>query len=143
MNILYQRQKMHTLPGLCRLGGSDSESNSSSSNSTENRDMRVVGGNDSVNLSANDSTLSVVTTDHGSVDKSFQLADKALSLSTKAIGDSATSALQATQSMYEGALGSINKAYENSTTPENNQLKIAGFVVVGIAAVSLFMKAKS
>lgn len=141
MNILYQRQKMHPLPGLCRLGGSDSES--STSNSTENRDMRVVGGNNSVNLSANDSTLSVVTTDLGTVDKSFQLADKALSLSTKAIGDSATSAIQTTQSVFEGALGSITKAYENSATPENNQLKIAGFVVVGIAAVGLLMKAKS
>jgi trimethylamine:corrinoid methyltransferase-like protein len=56
-----------------------------------NRDMRVVGGNDSVNVSAT-AALNIVTTDRGR--RVVAVSGAALTVTKICIGDSATDALQ-------------------------------------------------
>jgi hypothetical protein len=203
MNI--QREKRRCLPmsGLAYFGG-DSDSQANTTNNTEQRDMRVVGGEASQNISANDSNVTVFTstTDHGAVLGGLGTADKAFALSTQLVGDNTKSVLNAGMGMFDGALGVVGDnatrsmsnslaltqsvlgdskdifgmalgavkdvgsnamermsqandsalsavgsarsdvaaAWQDSHTPENNMLKIAGFVVVGIAAVGLLAK---
>lgn len=127
------------------LFSSKSSTTANTTNLTENRDMRVVGGEASQNISANDSTVSVVATDFGAVSGGLNTASKALELSTKLISDTTKTSAEAQASMFAGALGAVSSArqdvadaYKSATTPENDMLKIAGFVVVGVAAVSLF-----
>lgn len=143
--------------------GGDSTSTSETKNLTEVRDMRVVGGEASTNISANNSAITVTPTDYGAIREGTALAaiglntaDKTFALSTRLVDDTTKRTLDAGLSMFTGALGAIGKsssealsavsdarqdvagAYSNAVTPENGMLKIAGFVVVGIAAVSLF-----
>lgn len=135
------------LAGFNLSFGGDSNSSNETVNKTDVRDMRVVGGNDSANVSATDSTVNVVTSDHGAINGAFQTVDKALQLSTKLVGDNAKQTIEANKNMFEGvltqsnaAISAVKGAYENSQNPENTQLKIAGFVVVGIVAVSMLVK---
>ena len=130
------------MAGLAYFGG-DSDSQANTTSTTEQRDMRVIGGDASQNISANDSTITV--TDFGAVKGGLNTANKALELSTQLISDTTKTNTEAQASMFAGALGAVSSArqdvadaWKDSQTPENDMLKIAGFVVVGIAAVSLF-----
>ena len=144
------------MAGLAYFGG-DSDSQANTSSTSDQRDMRVVGGADSQNISANDSTLNVnvVKTDFGAVSGGLNTANKAFALSTQLVGDNTKTVLNAGLSMFDGALKTVANsnasalgavasaredvaaAWKDSQTPENSMLKIAGFVVVGIAAVGL------
>ena len=143
---------------FCLNFGGDSDSQANTTNNTEQRDMRVVGGADSQNISGNDSNInvSVVKTDFNAISGGLNTANKAVALSTQLVGDNTKTVLNAGLSMFDGALKSVASsnasalgamasarqdvaaAWKDSQTPENDMLKIAGFVVVGIAAVSLF-----
>lgn len=196
---------------FCLQFSGGSRSQADTTNNTEQRDMRVVGGEGSTNLSANDSTLNVnvVQTDYGAISggmtvaaQGLNTADRTFSLSTQLVGDNTKSVLNAGMGMFDQALGVVGDnatrsmgnslaltqtvlgqsqdifgmalgavkdvsnnalervtqagngamaavagartdvagAWQDSQTPENSMLKIAGFVVVGIAAVSLFGK---
>ena len=147
---------MPALSGWFCLRIASSDSQADTSNSTEQRDMRVVGGERSQNISANDSTVSITATDFDAVRLGLNTADKAFALSTQMVGDSTKTVIKAGLSMFDGALknaatsnasalNAVNQArsdvaaaWKDSQTPENGMLKIAGFVVVGIAAVGLF-----
>ncbi len=166
------------MAGLAYFGG-DSESQANTTNKTDQRDMRVVGGADSQNISANDSNLNVtvVKTDFGAVSGGLNTANRALELSTQLVGDNTKTTMSAGLQMFDGAVKSttsvfgsalsaikdsnsnalermslttnsalgavasarqdVAAAWQDSQTPENSMLKIAGFVVVGIAAVGL------
>lgn len=87
--------------------GGDSEANTT--NKTEVRDMRVVGGNDSSNVSANtgdNSNVTVIATDHGAVSGGLQLGHDAID----AVVQNAQGLQQTTASMYAGALSTIDTA---------------------------------
>lgn len=155
MNIEREKRRCRPLHGLAYFGG---DSSAATTNKSEVRDMRVVGGDASQNVSANDSNVSIVATDHGAVLAGLGTADKAFSLSTQLVGDNTKKVLNAGLSMFDGALKSVQassvsalnsvasarqdvaEAWKNSQTPENDMLKIAGFVVVGIAAAGLLAK---
>lgn len=140
-------------PWLC-LSFSDSQANTS--NATDQRETRVTGGHQSQNVNASESTVNITATDYDAVAGGLNTANNALALSTKLVGDSTKQVLNAGLSMFTGALDSANvsnsaalnavskarddvaAAWQNSQTPENSMLKIAGFVVVGVAAVGLF-----
>lgn len=165
------------------FGLSLSSSDAQTSNATEQREMHVVGGNDSTNVSANDSSITILATDHGAVSGGLNTASRAFEMGTQMVGDNTKTVLNAGLSMFDGALKSntsvfgsalgaikdsnsnalermslttgsalaavagaredVAAAWQDSQTPENGMLKIAGFVVVGIAAVGLFvMQAK-
>lgn len=184
MNI--EREKRRCLPmhGLAYFSDSQSSSSATTENKTDIRDMRVVGGEKSNNISANDSNinLSVTATDFGAVQGGLNTAGQAFALSTQLVGDNTRQNLNAGLSMFDGAIKSqtgmfgtaiaaikdansnaleragksndsalaavssarsdVAAAWQDSHTPENSMLKIAGFVVVGIAAVGLIAMKK-
>lgn len=135
------KRQCRPMAGLAYFGG---DSSAATTNSTEQYDMRVVGGADSQNISANNSSVSIVATDHDAVTGGLNTANKAFALATQLVSDNAKQSAASSSAMFQGALGAVSSArqdvaaaYQNATTPENGMLKIAGFVVVGIAAVGL------
>ena len=166
MNIQREKMRCLAMSGLAYFSDSQSSSSATTENKTEIRDMRVVGGEGSQNISANDSTVNVTATDFGAVQGGLNTAGKAFQLSTQLVSDNTKQTINAGLSMFDGALksqngmfgsalsaikdanssalasvadarGDVAAAWQNSQTPENSMLKIAGFVVVGLAAVSL------
>jgi hypothetical protein len=119
-------------------------------NLTEITDSRVVGGDNSVNLSANDSNVSVYATDHGAVAGGLSLGSEAVTAATRMAADTnkTTASLFAgalefggdALSMAAGAMSSANEqladAYQQGNAGDQTQLKYAGFVVVGLAALA-------
>ena len=127
---------------LCPAFGGSSSSSATSS-TTNNTDMRVVGGDGSTNVSAQNSSVSVIATDHGAVSGGLQLATHAMD--TSAATNQA--ALNSGAEMFKGALGAVSGAnerlalaYQSGQAGDQTQLKYAGFVVVGLAAVMLLGK---
>lgn len=134
-------------PWFCLSFGGSSSSRAETSSSTENRDMRVVGGDASQNISANDSTVSVIATDHGAVAAGMQLGTLAIKDTTSAATTMFQDALRSatdTQKTAVGAISAANErlalAYQSGQAGDQTSLKYAGFVVVGLAAVMLFRK---
>lgn len=124
---------------LC-FGGS---SQADSSQTTNNTDSRVVGGNDSINLSANNSTVSMISTDHAAVSGALNLGTHAIDANAQ----NASQTLQAGANMFQGALDAVSHsgdklalAYQSGQAGDQTQLKYAGFVVVGLAVVMLMQK---
>ena len=128
----------------CPMFGGDSSSASSST--TNNTDMRVVGGENSSNVSAQNSgsgSVSVIATDHGAVNAGMTLASQAIDANTHNTG----AVLDTTTEIYKGALGAVSNAnerlalaYQSGQAGDQTQLKYAGFIVVGLAAVMLFQR---
>lgn len=121
------------------------DSSSSTTNKTDNFDMRVVGADGSTNVSTNNSEVTIYSTDHGAVSAGMALGNKAI--------DAAATGAVATQSasadMFKGALAAVSGAnerlalaYQNGQAGDQTQLKYAGFAVVGLAAF-MFFKAKA
>lgn len=134
MNILHEKRRM--LPMGCpQFGGS---SKSATTTSTEVSDQRVVGGDDSINVSSRGS-VSVVTTDAGAVAGGIALGSKAIDAAVKSAEATSASSSQ----LFEGALGAVSDAnerlalaYQSGNAGEQTMLKYAGFVVVGLAALA-------
>ena len=125
----------------------------SSTASTTNIDAkRVVGGDGSVNVSADVSGggLTVVQTDQGAVSAGLALGGQAvdaaakLATNTQAQAGSmfkdALSAVRANTSDAFGLVSDTNErlalAYQSGQAGEQTQLKYAGFAVVGLAALA-------
>lgn len=130
---------------------------SSTSNAT---DMRVVGGQQSANLSAQASNVAsggalsnvlnaqnsnvvMNTGDYGAIAGGLELATRALDTNAAL----ATSSNANAGSMFAGALGAVSDAnqrlalaYQSGQAGDQVQLKYAGFVVVGLAAFMLLKR---
>jgi hypothetical protein len=150
--------------GRVICGGGDSSS--STTNKTEVTDARVVGGNDSSNVSANGgSNVTVIATDHSAVSGGLQLGTKAIDAATHNADNTQATA----KSMYQDALsfakdvntksqqayadasGQLASAYANqasdlataftdSKAPDKSLLIVGGVVVVGLAAVMVMAR---
>jgi hypothetical protein len=121
-------------------------------NQTDQFDMRVVGGDGSVNVSGSDNVIS--TTDHGAVSGSIGLArdtvGRGFDLALRGIETShefARESQAATGGLLDGALKMVgeqqqqhSQALENIKGNDVRTLVIAGMVVFGIAAVALFKR---
>lgn len=121
-------------------------SKSSSKNTTNNTDARVVGGDDSLNTSLHVSGTRnlVTTTDHGAVSGSLTLALRGV----EGAQSLAREAQAAQGSLLEGALkmsGAQNEHFastiEKIKTSDVRTLVIAGLAVVGLAAAMYFRRA--
>lgn len=134
-------EQRHSQGGrLCPcIGGSSS---SQANQTTQNTDMRVVGGADSTNLSVqNSDNLHIIATDHGAVKAGMQLGTQAIDAVTTANAtDTAAMA-----DMFKGALGVVSNsgdklalAYQSGQAGDQTSLKYVGFIVVGLAAVAMF-----
>lgn len=139
-----------------RFGGSDA----STSTSTDVRDMRVVGGDASANVSANDSNVTVVTTDQGALSAGLALGQGGFALGSKGIdaavksGETLASTLG---NMFDGVLKfagrstdqananaanaaakaaeGLQAAYAQSRTPDPVILKYAAVAVVVVVGL--------
>lgn len=149
--------------GRLVCGAGDSESSQTSN--TTNKDMRVAGAEGSVNVSADGSTVQVVSTDYGAVNGGLQLASQSVSAvvqNSKNVQDfglsmytgalkSVNDASAAVASAYKGSSAQVADAYKgvaadlataftDSKAPEKNILIVGGAVVVGLAAVMFLAK---
>jgi len=136
-----QRKHLRTPMGLrYRFGG-----DSASTQATENNDMRVVGGDNSINLSqkVSGSNNVVTTTDHGAVKGGIDLAMKGIELAhstDQAVIDSSQSLLQGALRMAGDQQQQFTKTIENLKGNDVRVLVVAGLGVVAIAAVFAFKK---
>jgi hypothetical protein len=148
------------------FGGS--KSSSTTNNTTDIRDMRVVGGELSNNVSFNagdGSTTSVTLTDHGAVAGSLALGTQAVDAVVKngqmlqdttatlyggALAfakDANTRALQAVgdsaaqvSSMAGKVAGDLATAFTDSKAPDKSILLVGGLIAVALVAVIAFAK---
>jgi len=142
---------------VLRFGG---DSSSETKNSTEVRDMRVVGGEGSANVSANDSSVQVFTTDHGAVSGGLGLASQAIDGAVKsgatlssALGSMFDKALSFASdanktstaqvaSAYGSVAAGLQDAYSVSRAPDTGILKIAAVAAVLIVGVLAYASTK-
>jgi hypothetical protein len=136
-----QRKHLCSPMGLhYRFGG-----DSSSSQTSENVDMRVVGGDDSINtsLKVGGSNNVITTTDHEAVRGGTQVALKGIELADRTARDVVASS----GGLLEGALRMVSQQQEQFTTTVKDiktsdvrVLVIGGLAVVGLAAVMALKK---
>jgi hypothetical protein len=140
LNIAHYK-RMCRPQGACLFFGGDS----SSSQSAENTDMRVVGGDGSINMSqkVSGSNNVVTTTDHGAVKGGIDLALKGI----EAAHDTTTQVIASQGSLLDGALRMVSdQAQQNSKQLADIKgndvhiLVIVGLGVVGLAAVFALKK---
>ena len=122
-----------------RLGfGGDSES----SQTTENTDARVVGGDNSQNSSIK-AGGDVIMTDRGAVSDSLALARRGV----EAVENTAKLSVGTTADMLAGVLkstesqqGAFTSALQKIETKDTTTLIYAGMAVIGLAAAAFFGK---
>lgn len=151
MNI--QREKLRCLPmGAAAYFGGDSSS--ASSQRTENRDQRVVGGDNSSNSSISVGDMANTTlqiTDAGqtakAIDAVSMIADQSLALSsemTRGVLSTVDTATQGFQrgitDLFDASVNEISDAYETSKAGEQKVLVAAGLLVVGMVALFIVKK---
>lgn len=107
------------------LGGA---SESSSDTTTSNTDMRVVGGEQSTNVSAQNSTVTL--TDQGAVHDAFGFGEKVVA----GAFEFATGTQTAADDMVESAMSKVSDAYETAKAGEQRVFAGAVLAVVGIVA---------
>lgn len=104
------------------------DSSSSAQSSTTNTDMRVVGGDSSTNVSAQNSTVNVL--DGGAVHDAFGFADSV----TKNAFDFAHASQVDTSATVDTALGKVSDAYGTAKAGEQKIFAGAALAVVGVVA---------
>lgn len=114
---------------------------SSSKSSSSAYDQRVVGGDESVNLSANLSGTgnTINVTDRGAVADSLALARSGI----EAVERSANASTAAAQGMFSGVLNQQREAIaavKDAASKDTTTLVVAGLAVVGLAAVTIMRK---
>jgi hypothetical protein len=98
--------------------GHDQSRNASSSEANQS-DLRVVGGNNSTNVSAMNSTVHVL--DAGAINRSFDFARDVYDQSMMGI---------------ESAIGHVSSAYSTAKAGEQKVLVAGGLIIAGIVAVT-------
>lgn len=101
MNLLREKMRCRPMGAAAYFGG---DSNATTENKTEVKDMRVVGGESSNNVSADNSNVTILSTDHGAVTGGLQLGHDAID----AVVKDAQGLQDTTASMYAGALKSLD-----------------------------------
>ncbi|EIJ47585.1 hypothetical protein GWL_18260 [Herbaspirillum sp. GW103] len=129
---------------------SESSSDASQTSTSEAQDNRIAAAQDSVNLvmsRASGNSVSVTTTDFGTVSKAFDfataLAKNAASqaaASTDAVQKASTSALAAVQQAYTDFSTKIDDAYTTSKAGEQKVLVGAVVAVLGLVAIKSLSK---
>lgn len=141
-HAIFQLRRMCASPmgGRPQFGG-----DSSSSQTTNNTDARVVGGENSQNASVvgNSGPVSITSTDHGAVAGSLQLALKGV----EGAQATARETIAATGGLLDGALRMVgeqqqqhSQALENIKGSDVRTLVIAGMAVVGVVGLGLLQR---
>ncbi len=114
----------------CSLSDSESSSSSSSNQTTTNVDKRLVGGEGSIGISGDNSSVTLV--DAGAVSASFGFAREALKNAIQVAASSATE----TADTATAALDKVKDAYSEAKAGEQKVLVGVGVIVVGVIAVA-------
>jgi hypothetical protein len=139
---------MGLLSGLFGGGGDSGVGNSKSTNSTENIDARISGGNDSTNSTTvvSGSNNNLTLTDGGAVHESLQLAMAGITQAN----DNTAATIQSQGRLLTDALGTqaaqqsaFTSAIENIKTADVRVLIIVGLAVVGIVGAGIFKSRKA
>jgi hypothetical protein len=122
---------------MCLDSSSKSSSDSSQTSNTTNTDMRIAGGDGSVNVSAQGSTITLALSDQGAIHEAFGFATNTVNgaLAEVSANDSST------QSQVTAALKSVSDAYSTSKAGEQKVLVGMGLIVVGLVAVTALKRA--
>lgn len=112
------------------LCGGDSRSDST----TNNVDARVVGGNQSVNVSNQSGNVHVLATDYGSVERAFEFGQSAID----GVRDTTQKVFSQSVESLKDANKQIAAAYETAKASDQKVLKIGGFIIVGLAVAKAF-----
>lgn len=146
-----KRRLLGHVPLLKFDGGGAGNSNPTTNTKTENADLRVVGGNDSVNTSSklgltlgdgsHENSISVVTADYGAVSAALKLALAGI----EGANHTTDTALQSAGGLLDGALhngAAATQQYVDTLkdikTSDVRVLVIAGLAVVGLGAAFVF-----
>jgi len=148
------RAKAKLLPdGGCAYfdGGGAGNSSNTSWQKTENADMRIVGGDKSVNTSNkasfgdNVSNVRISTTDFGAVSKSLDLALKGIEGAQKTTQQTIGAAMTTNANLLTSALHTVGEqqagftsALENTKTGTKTLLIGGGIAVLAIGAAMYF-----
>ncbi|MCZ2495729.1 hypothetical protein GN316_03060 [Xylophilus sp. Kf1] len=142
---------------VLRLGG---DSSSATTSTTDVRDMRVVGGDSSANVSANNSEISVFSTDHGAINGGLTLASQGVAAAVKSgdtlaatlgsmfdkaltfASDTNKSSTAQVASAYGSVASGLQGAYSESRAPDTGILKIAAIAAVLIVGVLAYASTK-
>ena len=120
------------------FGGGDSSSDNSQTTTTESNDNSVVGGNGSTNvsISKNSGSINLALTDHGAVEKSFELARQV----TRDAINSATDSLQTVQEVERDAMSRVSDAFATAKAGEQKLFAGAILGLIAIVAVKVLGK---
>lgn len=119
---------------VCGGGGGGGSSSSSSDQTTQNTDMRVVGGDGSSNVSAQNSTVTMI--DGGAVSGAFGFAKE---VSAQAFNFASASQID-TQKTVSDAMGRVADAYSTAKAGEQKIFAGAALAVVGVVAAIGFRR---
>lgn len=117
-------------------GGGSSSSSASTATTTNQTDMRVVGGNDSVNVSAQSSTVNLTTTDRGAVAGAFGFARD---VSAQAFNFASASQIDTSKTVTD-AMGKVADAYSTAKAGEQKIFAGAALAIVGVVAAISFRR---
>lgn len=115
---VYRRLQRERGPWRHCSGGSSSSS-SQANTETHNSDLRVVGGNNSTNVSAQNSTVQVL--DQGAIVQAFGFAHDVM--------DSAMAGINS-------AVGEVRDAYSEAKAGEQKVLVAGGLMILGVVALT-------
>jgi len=121
---------------VCGLGGGGGNSSADQTQRTENADMRVVGGDASTNISAQDSTVRVNVTDAGSVRAAFGFANDI----AKDAFNFAISNQHDVADIVEKSEAAVSDAYSTAKAGEQKVLVGAALAIVGVVAFAAVNK---
>lgn len=116
--------------GLKIVYGGGGSSSSASTQATTNTDARVVGGDNSANVSAAHSNVTINTTDAGAVHDAFGFAAH---VSDGAFDMASASQVQTTQAT-QSAMAQVADAYSTAKAGEQKIFAGAALAVVGVVA---------
>lgn len=126
MNPLQERRRLLPDGGRCYFGGS-------SSSRSANTDKRLVTGEGSTGISADNSTVSLVQniTDSGIVSRALDSVD----LANATAGDGFTRLVQAGESLIGQTQKSVADAYAVANESKGGSLDNKTLMILGIAAI--------
>lgn len=126
------------------MSSSDSDSDSSQTQIQDTQDNRITAAEGSINLvtsRSNGNNINVTQTDFGTVNRSFDFAEKMAAGAASEAAASASraekvmlSSMQSVQNAYAGVNQNLADAYETAKAGEQKVMVMAGLAVVGLVA---------
>jgi hypothetical protein len=122
---------------MCLDNSARSTSDSSQTSTTNNTDLRIAGGDGSVNVSSQNSSVALTLTDAGAVHDAFGFAQAALNGAFAAVASNDAGA----QAQVTAAMKAVADAWAGAKAGEQKVLVGIGVIVVALVGVAALKKA--